>query len=344
MSHREQFFTTLTITLISVCLTVPASANSFRAAGHFSAASHPVAIAAGDFNGDGNLDLAVVNSNHTVSVLVGLGDGTFRDRVDHAIGVDGRSIVVSDVNGDGRADIAIGNAGTKTLSVLLGRGDGTFQTHSETTAGQASGALVTLLSNQKTYRTSSQSVSVVFGDFNRDGLLDQAVATTRDDRVSVLLGTKNTDSAVAPGANLLQNSGFESGSLSPWAVGRNFCSSPCVPWEVVTVRPFAGTHDAGDTGNIEVVQNFTPTSTSSLSKVGIWDRHPAGSEPTAADFFYTDGTDDEFVFFTIDTKWDPIDLTADLESGKMLSGFSIFGFSGGGNINMNTFIDNVMIH
>ncbi len=345
MSHREQLLTTLAITLISLCLIAPASANSFRAAGHFNTANHPVAIAAGDFNGDGISDLAVVNSNHTVSILPGVGDGTFRDRADYAVGVDGRSIVVADINGDGKADIAVGDAGTRSLSVLLGRGDGTFQSHSESSASHGSGALVTLLSKQKTYQTGRQSVSVVFGDFNRDGLIDQAVTTSGDDRVSVLLGTKESASAQAPGANLLQNAGFESGALSPWAVGRNFCSSGCVPWMAGMYNPFAGTYDAADTGNIEMVQNFTPTSTSSLTKVGVWDRHPAGSEPTAADFFYTDGTDDEFVFFTNDTKWDPIDLSVDLESGKMLSGFSLFGFSAfGGGVNQNTFIDNVTIH
>jgi VCBS repeat protein len=343
MSRREQLFTTFTVILVSICLAVPASAGSFQAAGHFQAASHPVAIAAGDFDGNGIADLAVVNSNHTVSVFSGVGDGSFRDRVDQAIGIDGRSIVIADINGDGKSDIAVGDAGTKSVSILLGRGDGSFQAHSESSAAQASIALVALLNNQKTYRTASQSVSVVFADFNRDGLLDQAVTTTRDDRVSVLLGTRNPDSAQTPTTNLLQNSGFESGSLSPWVQGRNFCSTSCRNWAVSTFRPFAGTDDAGDEGNIEIVQNFTPTSTSSLTKVGVWDRHPAGSEPTAADFFYSDGTDDEFVFFTSDSVWDPIDLTSDLESGKMLSGFSIFGFGGGGNINMNTFIDNVMI-
>ncbi|HKS73077.1 MAG TPA: VCBS repeat-containing protein [Terriglobales bacterium] len=340
MSRREQQLSIFTMLVFCFCVT--ASASSFRAAGHFQAASHPVAIASGDFDRDGNADLAVVNSNHTVSVFTGLGDGSFRDRLDYAIGVDGRSIVVADINGDGKADIAVGDAGTKSVSVLLGRGDGSFQSHSETSAARASGALVAVLNNQKTYRTAAQSVSVVFGDFNRDGLIDQAVTTQRDDRVSILLGTRS-DSANPPGANLLQNSGFESGALSPWVQGRDFCSSPCRDWGVSTFRPFAGTYDGGDTGNIEVVQNFTATSTSTLSKVGVWNRHPAGSEPTAADFFYTDGTDDEFVFFTVDSVWDPIDLTSDLESGKMLNGFSLFGFSSSASINQNTFIDNVMI-
>ena len=343
MSHREQLFATLTITLISVCLIAPASANSFHAAGHFNTANHPVAIAAGDFDGDGNLDLAVVNSNHTVSVMAGMGDGTFRDRVDYAIGVDGRSIVVADINGDGKADIAVGNAGTKSVSLLLGRGDGTFQSHSEAGAARVSGALVTLLSNQKTYQTGRQSVSVVFGDFNHDGLIDQAVTGTLRNDVSILLGTRGATEDASPAANLLVNPGFETGSLSPWALGRNFCSTSCKPWAAVKAMPKAGKYDAGDEGNAEMVQDFTATSTSSLTKVAFYCRHPAGSEPTAADFFYSDGTDDEFVAFTTDTSWDLLDLTVDLAAGKMLDGFSVWGFSGT-VANQNTFIDNALIH
>ncbi|HKD04212.1 MAG TPA: VCBS repeat-containing protein [Terriglobales bacterium] len=344
MSRRQQRFASLTITLITFCLVGPGFATGFRAARHFNVGSHPVAIAAGDFDGDGNLDLAVLNNNRSVSVLTGLGDGTFRDRVDYTIGVDGRSIVVADVNGDGKADIAIGSAGTRTVSVLAGRGDGSFQNHSESSASHVSGALVTLLNNQKTYQTAAQTVSVVFGDFNRDGLEDQAVTSSRNNNVSILLGTKGLENAAPPATNLLMNPGFESGALSPWVQGRDFCSSPCRNWAAVQSMPKAGKFDGGDEGNIELVQNFTATSTSSLTKVALWVRHPAGSQPIAADLFYTDGTDDEFVAFTTDANWDALDFTADLATGKMLDGFSVFGFSGGGSINMNTFIDNAVIH
>src|SRR5579871_1958781 len=60
----------------------------------------PVAVAVADFNGDHNLDLAVVSWAGTVSILLGNGDGTFQPQVTYA-GSDGvdPGIVTADFNG-----------------------------------------------------------------------------------------------------------------------------------------------------------------------------------------------------------------------------------------------------
>ena len=103
-----------------------------------SAVDHPVAIVAGDFNGDGRTDLAVANSgSDDVSVLLGNGDGTFQPQVTYAVGSEPDALVAGDFNGDGRTDLAVANAGSNDVSVLLGNGDGTFQTQVTYAVGTA---------------------------------------------------------------------------------------------------------------------------------------------------------------------------------------------------------------
>ena len=100
------------------------------------------ALVAGDFDGDGRVDLAVAGNNVAdagnnvagagiVSVLLGNGDGTFQRPVTIAAGInDVTALVAGDFDGDGRVDLAVaGNnvAGAGVVAVLLGDGDGTFQ-------------------------------------------------------------------------------------------------------------------------------------------------------------------------------------------------------------------------
>jgi uncharacterized repeat protein (TIGR01451 family) len=110
-------------------------AVEFATAKSYTVGTGPTAAVAGDFNGDGKLDLAVVNKGSgNVSVLLGYGDGTFHSAVNFEAGIAAPgSIFVGDFNGDGKLDMAVFTAGNATanvpgaVSVLLGNGDGTFQ-------------------------------------------------------------------------------------------------------------------------------------------------------------------------------------------------------------------------
>ena len=125
---------------------------------------------AGDFNGDGHTDLAVANwGSGDVSVLLGNGDGTFRDQVRYAAGTMPIALVAGDFNGDGRIDLAVANSYSNDVSVLLGNGDGTFRDQVRSAAG-------------------TEPTALVAGDFNGDGRTDLAVANQSSGDVSVLLG------------------------------------------------------------------------------------------------------------------------------------------------------------
>jgi hypothetical protein len=129
----------------------------------------------GDFNGDGKLDLAVVNEqSNTVSVLLGNGDGSFKPAVNYPTGTTPVSVAVGDFNGDGRLDLAVANSGSNSISLLMGNGDGTVQPRID----------IALLLTPS---------ALTVGDFNGDGKADIAVATgnaTSDD-MTPLLGNGN---------------------------------------------------------------------------------------------------------------------------------------------------------
>jgi hypothetical protein len=193
----------------------------------------PSSAVAGDFTGDGHLDIATSNTaTNDVSVLLGLGDGTFQSARHFAVGASPSVIVAGDFDGrhyaNGRPilDLAVVTSGSNDVSILIGNGDGTFQPEKRVAAGTGADSLaaadlngdghldlvlVDQASNQvsillglgdgtfqpeQRYAVGDSPGYVAVGDFNGDGHLDLAVSNFGSNDISILLG--NGDGTFGP--------------------------------------------------------------------------------------------------------------------------------------------------
>jgi len=194
---------------------------NFSAPARYGTGKHTASIAAGDFNGDGKLDLAAENyDDANLSILLGHGDGTFAAAVNYGVGMLPADLVVKDFNGDGKLDVAVANSGSASASVLLGNGDGTLQSAVDYAAqmqpyaiasadvdgdgkldlivcNRSSDSISLLIGNGNgTFKTAvnvpvgTQPDHVAAGDFNRDGFADVAVANFMEQDVGILLWDK----------------------------------------------------------------------------------------------------------------------------------------------------------
>ncbi|MCU1219881.1 MAG: hypothetical protein JWN42_1078 [Candidatus Angelobacter sp.] len=139
--------------------------GTFRPRVDFATGPSPVGLAAVDWNKDGKMDLAVVNSGadaaHSVSILIGNGDGTFQPHHDIAGAPSANSIAVGDFNHDGNPDIATSsNSPVNAVYVSLGNGTGGVLAQKVTSGfGQPSQA------GEHQYLITK----IAWADFNRDG-------------------------------------------------------------------------------------------------------------------------------------------------------------------------------
>jgi hypothetical protein len=132
--------------------------------------SPPLAACAGDFDDDGRLDLATINTDGSIAVLIGNGNGTFQqgdtydeDALRDATYGLGR-IAAADLNHDGVLDLVALDRELSVVKVLFGRGNGRFDTPISFVVGE-------------------QPVAVAIADWDRDGSLDLAYADSKGVRI-----------------------------------------------------------------------------------------------------------------------------------------------------------------
>lgn len=144
--------------------------GTFQAATHYPTGSPGnicLAIAKGDFNNDGNLDIVAGLQNNQVAVFLGNGNGTFQTALISSNGpynVD--ELTVGDLNNDGKLDLAVSSY--NGINVLRGNGNGTFQVPLSTGVGAI-------------------YYDVVLGHFNTDSNLDLAAANDNN-TVNIFIG------------------------------------------------------------------------------------------------------------------------------------------------------------
>jgi hypothetical protein len=143
-------------------------------------ASGVQAVAIGDFNGDGQNDVAVTTFSGA-AIMLGDGHGNLGTSRLFPAGSLPAALLAADFNGDHKKDLAIVNAGTNDVSILLGNGDGSFKPAQTFPVGQG-------------------PLGVAVGDFNGDGNLDLAVSDSNQffgaqglngNTVAILLGVGN---------------------------------------------------------------------------------------------------------------------------------------------------------
>ncbi|CAF1471689.1 unnamed protein product, partial [Adineta steineri] len=135
--------------------------------------SDPYAVAVGDFNGDGKIDIVSANEGaNNIGIFLNNGDGTFAAQVTYDTGDDSDpyAVAVGDFNGDGKIDIVSANEDANNIGIFLNNGDGTFAA-------------------QVTYDTGSSTYpyGVAVGDFNGDGKIDIVSTNSNADNIGIFL-------------------------------------------------------------------------------------------------------------------------------------------------------------
>ena len=134
----------------------------------------PQALASGDFDGDGRIDLVVASGGtNDVTVLLGDGHAGFRVGRSFPAGPNPAEIFVGDFDRDGHPDLAIANHDSTYVTILLGDGRGGFR------PGPGSPLVV---------HSKPHPHTVAGCDADGDGVLDLVIDSWGENRLMLLRG------------------------------------------------------------------------------------------------------------------------------------------------------------
>lgn len=122
----------------------------------------PEDIGLADLDDDGALDLIIAESfadtDGAIAVLLGNGDGTFRESQAFQAGNTPNGVAIGEMNGDGIPDIVATNRRSGDVSILLGRGNGGF-------------------ADARTFVADAEPVTLALADMDDDGATDVVAIT-----------------------------------------------------------------------------------------------------------------------------------------------------------------------
>lgn len=141
----------------------------------------PHELVVGDFNGDGNPDVIVGDSDGVILEFLGDGNGNLASAGNVATFGSVASIAIGHFTNGGHLDLVVSDVRSNSAAILLGGGDGSFR-----------------LTWSFELPKRGTEFHVATADFNKDGIADLVITSEDDENFEVMLGNGNGTFTYSP--------------------------------------------------------------------------------------------------------------------------------------------------